>query len=153
MTALKRLDHYIGKLLEILITLSLGSVVIITFLQVFFRYVLNQPLTWSQETLMIAFVYSILFGAALAIKNKEHLKVELFEKLPKTIGIVFQVIEFIVVGTLIVVLLYYGMILVQNNFNTGQTLSMLPIKMAYVYMAVPIAALFMLYFHIKKVFT
>ncbi len=82
MKVLRRLDNLIAKLLEVLITLSLMFVVVITFLQVFFRYLLNQPLTWSQEALMIAFVSSIFFGAALAIKNGEHLKVEIFENLP-----------------------------------------------------------------------
>ncbi len=153
MTALKRLDAIIGKLLEVVITLCLGSVVIITFLQVIFRYVLNQPLTWSQEALMIAFVYSILFGAALAIRNGEHLKVELFEKLPNAIRFILKTIEFIVVGALIVVLFYYGMELVQNNLRSGQTMSMLPVKMAYVYMALPISAVFMAYYHVRKVFS
>lgn len=153
MTALKRLDSFIGKLLEVVITLCLGSVVIITLLQVIFRYVLNQPLTWSQEALMIAFVYSILFGAALAIRNGEHLKVELFEKLPKSIGAIIKTIEFIVVGALIVVLFFYGTELVQSNLESGQTMSMLPVKMAYVYMALPISSIFMAYYHVRKVFS
>ena len=153
MTALKSLDNFIGKLLEVVITLCLGSVVIITFLQVIFRYVLDQPLTWSQEALMIAFVYSSLFGAALAIRNGDHLKVDLFEKVPKSINIVLKSIEFIIVGVLIVVLFLYGTELVQNNFKSGQTMSMLPLKMAYVYMALPISSVFMAYYHVRKVFT
>ncbi len=149
---LERLDNIIEKLLEFLITLSLGFVVIITFLQVLFRYVFNQPLTWSQEALMIAFVYSVLFGAAIAMKNGEHLKVEIFEKLPKTVRIIFNTLEFIVIATMLIILFCYGLVLVQNNLTSGQTMSMLPIKMGYVYMVMPISSAFMMYYHIRKVF-
>ncbi|WP_067725911.1 TRAP transporter small permease [Oceanobacillus damuensis] len=148
---LKRLDAILGRLLEIIITACLGAVVIITFLQVLFRYVLQQPLTWSQEALMISFVYSVLFGAALAIKNNDHLKVDLFEKMPSLLRKLFMIVEFIVVGILIITLFYYGYLLVMSNLESGQILGILPIKKAYVYMAIPLSALFMLYYHIKKV--
>ncbi|HLR71377.1 MAG TPA: TRAP transporter small permease [Pseudogracilibacillus sp.] len=148
----KRLDDLLGRLLEVIITLCLASVVVITFLQVLFRYVLQQPLTWSQEALMISFVYSVLFGAALAVKNDEHLKVDLFENVPGPVKKVLNVIQYIIVLSLIVALLYYGYLLVESNLESGQIVGMLPIKKAYVYMAIPVSALFMLYYQVKKVF-
>jgi len=148
----KRLDDLLGRLLEIIITLCLASVVVITFLQVFFRYVLKYPLTWSQEALMISFVYSILFGAALAVKNDEHLKVDLFENIPVIVRKILNVVQYLVMLILIISLLYYGYLLVQSNLESGQIVGMLPIKKAYVYMAIPVSALFMLYYQIKKVF-
>lgn len=148
----KRLDELLGKLLEIIITLCLGSVVIITFLQVFFRYVLQQPLTWSQEALMISFVYSVLFGAALAVKNGDHLKVDMFENIPNAFRKVLSVLQFLIVLIVVITIFYYGLQLVINNFKSGQIVGMLPIKKAYVYLALPISALFMLYYQAKKVF-
>lgn len=148
----KKIDDYLGRALEIIITICLSAVVIITFLQVVFRYVFKQPLGWSQEVLMVCFVYSVLFGAALAIKNSEHLQVNIFEKMPKMIEKVFKALEFTVVIVVIVCLLYFGFGLVMDNFDSGQVLGMVPIKKAYVYMAIPISALFMLYYQIKKVY-
>lgn len=148
----KKFDFILEKVLEFIITLCMASVVIITFLQVFFRYVLKQPLTWSQEALLITFVYSVLFGAALAVKNQEHLKVEIFEKVSPIIKKIFDTIQFIVVLIFIIIIIYYGYELVRANFKSGQIVGMLPVKKAYVYMALPISGLFMLYFHIKKVF-
>ncbi|WP_010648080.1 TRAP transporter small permease [Oceanobacillus massiliensis] len=149
---LKKLDAFLGKLLEVIITVCLGAVVVVTFAQVLFRYIFQQSLTWSQEVLMISFVYSVLFGAALAIKNNDHLSVDLFENLPSSIRRIFNVIEFIIVGIVIVVVFYYGCLLVASNLQSGQIVGILPIKMAYVYLAVPISALFMTYYHVKKVF-
>src|SRR5699024_11045048 len=112
----------------------------------------QQPLSWSQEVLMISFVYSILFGAALAIKNGEHLKVEIFENASKQVSFIFKVLEFLIVGVMIIVLFYFGLHLVIDNFESGQIVGILPLKKAYVYMAIPISAVFMFYYHIKRVF-
>lgn len=148
---MKKLDRFLEKALEIIITVCLSVTVILTFVQVIFRYVFKMPITWSQETLMIGFVYSVLFGAALAIKQSEHLQVDLLEKAPKWLKTIAGILEFIVVGFICVILIYYGWGLVQDNLRTGQVLSVLPIKKAYVYMALPISGVFMLYFHLKKV--
>lgn len=149
----KKIETWIGNLLAIITTISLIITVSLTFLQVFYRYVLQQALPWSQEALMISFVYSVLFGAALAIKENEHLTVDIYENTSKAVSFLLKTIEFIIVGVVIIVLLYYGIILVVDNLQSGQTLSSLPIQKAHVYMALPISALFMLFFHIKKVFS
>lgn len=118
----------------------------------FFRFVLKMPLSWSQEVVMIGFVYSVLFGAALAFKNAEHLTVDLFEEAKKGIQKALDLFSFIIVLIMIGVLFYYGWMLVLDNLNSGQILGFLPIKKAYVYMALPISSLFMLYYHVRKVF-
>lgn len=141
----------LGKVLQVLATVSLSLTVIITFLQVLFRYVFKSPISWSQEVLMISFVYSILFGAALAVKNKEHLTVDLFDNLSSIKEKILVVIEFIISGTVILILLYFGWELVRANLESGQIVGILPLKKAYVYLAIPLSALFMLYFHIRKV--
>lgn len=146
-------EHLFTKLLEFIITVSLSITVLLTLLQVIYRYILQQPLPWSQEALMISFVYSVLFGAAIAIKNNEHLTVDLFENLSKPLTLFLYFLEFSVVGMVIIVLMYYGYILVMENLQSGQTFASLPIKKAYVYSAIPISAFFMLFFHIKKVFS
>lgn len=149
---LKRIDYYIGKLLEFIITFCLSVTVSLTLLQVVFRFVLRFPLTWSQEVVMISFVYSILFGAALAFKNSEHLAVDIFENMKESIQKVLNVLAYIVVLIMIVVFIYYGFMLVADNLKSGQIIGFLPIKKGYVYMALPISSLFMLYYHVKRVF-
>ncbi|WP_188455810.1 TRAP transporter small permease [Virgibacillus oceani] len=150
---LSKVDSLLGKLLEIITTICLSVTVVVTLLQVVFRYVIQQPLSWSQEVLMVSFVYSILFGSALAIKNSEHLTVDLYDNISKSFSVILKTLEFIVVGVMIAALVYYGFILVMDNFESGQILGILPVKKAYVYLALPVSGLFMLYFHIKKVFS
>lgn len=40
--------------------------------QIFFRYVLNQPLAWSEEATMIAFIWTVFWAAAFMVPIKEH---------------------------------------------------------------------------------
>ena len=41
-------------------------------IQVFFRYVLNQPLAWTEEATMIAFIWTVFWAAAFMVPIKEH---------------------------------------------------------------------------------
>ncbi|MGO4890240.1 TRAP transporter small permease [Anaerobacillus sp. MEB173] len=148
---MEKVDYFLGKILELLVSTFLAITVIVTFLQVFFRYVLKQPLGWSQEVLLISFVYCILFGAALCIKNKEHLQVDLLDNAPEWVKKLATILEFVVVGIIIVIFIYFGYQLVQANFSSGQIVGLLPIKYAYVYLSVPISGVIMLYFHIRQV--
>lgn len=149
---LRRIGNYLSYTLEFIVGLCMVVTVITTFLQVFYRYVLGNSLSWSQEVLMISFVYLVLFGAALAVKNKEHLRVDLFDNAPESIKKVLKIIEMITVFTFIVVFVYYGYLLVIANLNSGQIIGFLPIKVAYIYMSVPISGLFMAYYYVKGVF-
>lgn len=53
-----------------------GLFFILTFtgfiVQVFYRYILNDPLAWSQEATMIAFIWAVFWAAAFMVPIKEH---------------------------------------------------------------------------------
>ncbi|MBD2844175.1 TRAP transporter small permease [Paenibacillus sp. IB182496] len=141
--------HYIGYTLEFLTCLFLSATVLLTLIQVVYRFVLSMPLPWSQEVIMISFVWFVLFGAALSVKHKEHLKVELLDKAPPVVKRSLQAIELLVVFVFVLVFVYYGFLLVRDNLASGQQIGFLPIKVAYVYAALPISGLFMLYYAVK----
>lgn len=141
--------HYLSYTLEWLTCFFLVIAVVITAVQVFSRFIFNFSFSWSQELLMICFVWFVLFGAALAVKHKEHLKIDLVEKLPPKLRLMFKIIEIVIVFAFIFVFVYYGILLVQDNLETGQAVGFLPIKVAYVYMAIPISGLFMFYYTVK----
>lgn len=148
---MKKLNAYIEKFLELLIVTSLTITVTVTFLQVLFRYVIKISADWTQDIIMISFIYSVFFGAALAVKNKEHLTVDLLDKAPQKVKNITRTLEVVVVGTMIIIFIIYGFILVKNNFQSGQIIGSLPINIAYIFISLPISGLFMLYFHIRGV--
>ena len=40
--------------------------------QIFFRYVVNRPILWTEEVTMIAFVWTVFWAAAFMVNLREH---------------------------------------------------------------------------------
>lgn len=146
----EKIDNTLIKLLEFIMIFTLSLTVLITFIQVIMRYFLQISVPWSQEFLMICFVYSIFAGAAVLVSKNEHLVVDLFDKLPKKYDVTFKIIECAVALFVLGIFTYFGSVLVLQNFSSGQTLGLLPIQRAYLYLAVPVSSVFMIYFYIRR---
>ncbi|WMS43497.1 TRAP transporter small permease [Acuticoccus sp. MNP-M23] len=69
--------------LRIAITLGLIVVVILTLAQIFFRFVLDSPLIWSEELARLLIVWITFIGAAVACWDGRHLNIDVgFGALP-----------------------------------------------------------------------
>ncbi|MEA2063307.1 MAG: TRAP transporter small permease [Gemmatimonadota bacterium] len=70
---LKRIFAFVLDVLEIYIPLVTFSIMFVAFVvQIFFRYVLNAPLTWPHEITLIAFIWTTLLGACYARRLNAH---------------------------------------------------------------------------------
>ena len=49
-------------------------------IQIFFRYVLKSPLTWTEEASRYSFIWIVLLGAAFAVRRKEHVVMDVLVK-------------------------------------------------------------------------
>jgi TRAP-type transport system small permease protein len=67
-----------GKLMDWVVSLSLIALVVVVFLQVFYRYIFAAPITWSEEMARFIFVWIALMGTFLALKSKGHISIETF---------------------------------------------------------------------------
>lgn len=140
---LSRTDDLIYRA-EVIVGVSLTVVMtIVVFLQVMFRYVINDPLGWSEEFSRYVFVWTCMIGASIGIKNKAHYGLEaVFRLIPEGKRKVFEVLFYFLVGSFLVVLVYYGFNLSRDIYQ--QTSSGLEISMAIPYAAIPVGALLML---------
>ena len=43
-------------------------------LQIFFRYVMNKPLAWTEEVCVITWIWGILWGASFVMRNREDIR-------------------------------------------------------------------------------
>jgi TRAP-type C4-dicarboxylate transport system permease small subunit len=46
-------------------------------LQVFTRYVLNDPITWTQEVVLIVYIWIVFWCAAFLIREREHIRFDM----------------------------------------------------------------------------
>lgn len=65
-----------------LLTVGSGTVMVSSLISgVFFRYVLQDSLTWSGEVAMLCFSWMTLLAAALLVRDGAHVRVELIDSL------------------------------------------------------------------------
>ena len=81
------------NMLVILLTVMFVSFLI----QVFSRYVLNDPVGWSEEVIATMWVWIVLWGSALVLSEKEEIRFDIiYSNLPERIRRAFTVITGIV---------------------------------------------------------
>jgi TRAP-type C4-dicarboxylate transport system permease small subunit len=125
---------------------------IAVILQVFFRYVLSAPLTWSEEAARYLNVWAVLLGAALAVKRKDHLRVDLIDNLTKKWPMRAQV-GFYFFTTFLCFLFVIS--LIKGSFHMtldrwSVKLTMLPLPQGMVYLALLVGSLFMFWFFLHQ---
>ncbi len=71
---LARIEHGLGQLVEIPTALLVVIEIIILFAGVVSRYVLHNPLIWSDELASILFLWLAMLGAVVAFRRSEHMR-------------------------------------------------------------------------------
>lgn len=107
------------KTLEAVLFTLVLSLLLLTVLQVFTRYVLHNSLPWTEEVARIALVWTVMVGAAIAADRREHYAITFISDHFRK-GFKFAVVVFVnIMGLLfLLVLMKYGIDYVLRNMNT-----------------------------------
>ncbi len=81
------IDAGVRQVENVLATCLLAAIIVDVLLQVIFRYVLSNPLSWSSEVATYMFAWLTLIGIAIAQRDHAHIEVRLFAHLSEAIGI------------------------------------------------------------------
>src|SRR6201999_3699575 len=68
------LEAFLGTLVEIPAAILVVAEIVILFAGVIWRYVLREPLIWSDELASILFLWLAMLGAAVAFRRAEHMR-------------------------------------------------------------------------------
>ena len=71
----------IKNLEEIIAAIAICIVVLAAFYGVISRYILNNPVNWSNELATISFTWAVFLGAAAAWKSNKHIHLDLVYKI------------------------------------------------------------------------
>ncbi len=152
MEALARLDAKMMKVVDILITILMFSLVAMVFFQVVNRFILHIPAAWTEEMARYNFVWASLYGSIKALKMKCHLSVDILvetrksEKTKNIINLIASV--FVIIFTVILTTTGYGYMMA----NMGVGCEFGPFPLAIIYSAVPITGLMMFIISIGQMF-
>lgn len=119
-----------------------GVMTVVVFLQVIYRYVLTQPLYWSEELARYLFVWLSIFGAALGLQKQGHFGLDLFfQILPKRGRRIVGLLVHLLMGAVVIVILVEGITLVQKTLL--QESPAMGISMGWAYACLPVGAALM----------
>lgn len=145
---LSKLNEFVKSLTGILIVIMMVLVVV----QVFFRYVLNNPLSGTQEIARFAMVWLVMLGSSVAIRNESHVSVSFVtELMPKRINKIFRIIKYI-----LVILFFYIFLVSGWDLTTRSMVQLSPsnrIPMGYIIVSLPITAVLSIIYSIEKLLT
>jgi len=127
---------------EIIASLVLAFIILLTVSGVFFRYVLSQPLAWQEEVSMVAMVWLVFMGASVVAKRSAHIRIDtLSNLLPQGYRQIWLFIANALVFLVLGLLFYYS---TKLTLQTQKLSTILKIPYLFVYGAAPISALLMM---------
>ena len=141
---------FVNLLFKPIISVLFLLMIIITFIQVIFRYVLNSALPWAGEITIFFFIWVIFLGASITLHKGLHIGVDIItnqlrEKNKKIIYIFTNILIII-----FCILIFFGSIpLVIDNFT--QRSPALEIRLTYVYLSIPFSMIAMSWISLEKI--
>jgi TRAP-type C4-dicarboxylate transport system permease small subunit len=125
-------------------------VLAIILVAVFFRYVVNHSLFWSDEVVRYLFVWFTLLGAALVLRDRRHIRVEFFvEQMPRRVRRAVECTGLCLVLAFNVFLVVAGFAWVYQTAGTTTPALRLPLNWIF-YAALPLTALLCFYFATRR---
>jgi TRAP-type C4-dicarboxylate transport system permease small subunit len=135
----KKFVELIRKGMESLLIFITAAMCIIVFWQVFSRFILNSPSSWSEEIARCLMIWLGFLGGALGIRAGVHIALDYFvNRIP--LESIRKVIKIFTYGLCVFfgwVLFRYGIDLIKNGI--GQRLMSINLQMSFVYSIVPVS--------------
>ena len=152
--ALTKFNKLMIVTLNVVLSLVVGFLVLDVVWGVFTRYILEDPASWTNELAGFLLAWVTLLGGAAAFGTKEHLGVDYFVgKLhPDTRKMLAIFSHLVVLFFALVIFVFGGFKTVSESFTPAMT-QMTPalnLNKGYLYLALPIAGLFMVSFTLEN---
>ena len=138
---MKRLRDFLKGLLNVLAGASFLAMVLLTCWQVFTRYVLGNPSSWSEELVSYMFAWMSLLGASLVTSERGHMNIPILVERMKPAGqkALLCLGEAIAFFFSVIILVYGGTRI--TNLAMGQMTSSLGVPVGVFYGVLPLCGL------------
>jgi TRAP-type C4-dicarboxylate transport system permease small subunit len=133
----KLVDVYY-RLLNWLLVISVAILIIPVSLQIFSRYTSLIPsYIWTEEMARFFFIWMIMIGSMVAIRDGGHFDVDLWPELAPRPNALLRIVSSVFVLVMALVFIWYGIKFVQFGWNQTSELADLP--MPFIFAAWPLA--------------
>jgi TRAP-type C4-dicarboxylate transport system permease small subunit len=146
---MERAYKIVNGVLQWLVILLFSVFIIICFMQVIFRYVLNNSITWAEELARYSFIWIAFIASAFAVGRASHMNIDtVYSKFPKNFRRRYLISIEVVVLVFFVFMVCAGSLLVLNTITQESPAMRIP--MGYVYCAIPVGFVCMLFYGVVR---
>lgn len=133
----------INRLTRFIVVALLAIMVVAVFLQVLFRFFLDQPLAWTEELARYLLIWITFLGSAYAMAIKAHIGTEYIQKF------LSPLMNKVVLSIAAILSIFFFVVMVQQGYalatrSMTQTSPTLLVPMGYVYMVIPISGVLLI---------
>lgn len=142
---LEAVSFRVAQVTAILSLLMAIAMIGCLLLQVFFRYVMGDPLAWTDEAAIFFFAWTTLLLASLGVRERTHVRFTfLVEVIPRSAGAVLDLVMMALIAAFGIVFIVSGQELVELVWDNLSPAVHYPVQ--YLYLSIPIVgALFILH--------
>ncbi|MDY3918443.1 MAG: TRAP transporter small permease [Candidatus Limivivens sp.] len=138
---MKQLRKFLDTILHVLAGGSFLAMVALTCWQVFTRYILKNPSSWSEELVSYLFAWMSLLGSSLVVGERGHMNIPIIvEKMGEGGRKFFAIFAEIVACLFAGVILVYGGVQI-TSLAMGQMTSSLGVPIGVFYIVLPLSGI------------
>ncbi len=145
---MQKLTYTITRTLEIMLIVLMSAIVIDVTWQIFTRFILRDPSSFTEELAGFLLVWIGLLGASYALHTRAHLGIDIL--VAKLDGLKKQFAEVLVYSVVLLfalfILLIGGLKLVKLTYVLNQISPAIGIPMWYIYLALPLTGMLMMFY-------
>ena len=130
---MKTLDKFLDNAMKLLMAIAMGSLVIGGTWQIFTRWILKNPSTFTEEFMRYMLIWASMIGSAYCFYKDKHLALDLIkDRLKGTAAICLSVfIEVCILVFLLIVFVYGGGRMALSSTNYSPVMH-IPFKLLYI---------------------
>ena len=133
----KLIDRYY-RLLNAMLVVTVAILVVPVAIQILSRHTPWVPTwIWTEEMARFLFVWMIMIGSMVGIRDGAHFDVDLWPELPPRANALLRVVADVFVLVMALVFIWYGIRFVQ--FGWDQTSELAELPMVWIFIAWPLA--------------
>ncbi len=138
-----RLVDTIDLVAKVVAGLIAATVFLVLLAQVFFRYVINSSLQWSEELAIWGLIWMVFVGSVILLRHWEHIGIPTFvNMLPLGVRIPVIVLGKLISIAFLIAVVYYGIEVFNGTFH-ADSISMGAISTRWVKVSIPVGAALM----------
>ncbi|PAB61036.1 TRAP transporter small permease [Anaeromicrobium sediminis] len=127
MELLKKIDTFITRSIEIVITIFFMIILCLVFILAMLRYVFSSSIMGANEVITMLFIYCSSLGAAIMVRNREHIKISFFIDKFSPIGKkIILTINYLLISGLNICLVYLSFDWIKNTWDFKSQITKIP---------------------------